>query len=190
MDLDLDNCDVASLESQHSSQRHFDLDMDGVLDTSDRLDERRDSEMHNEFHLSPGSYTNSTSMSSASRDSPATEGKKMGTSHRSESIPEPAHDRSGVHGNQYFVWMGELIFTALLLSCAFVVQKDVEQVMGLNAGLIFGSIGTLFTCGTISIWYYAFPHDRRHINIMLVNKRFVGRSECWYVHHLIGLPAL
>ena len=176
MDLDLDNSDVASLESQHSSQRDFDLDMNGVIETSNRLDERTDSESQNEFHLSPGSYTTSTSRTtSASRDSPATEVKKID---RSESIPEPTPHRPSDPGHQYFVWMGELVFTVLLLSCAFAVQEDVEDVMGLNAGLIFGSIGTLITCGTISVWYYAFPHDRRHINIMLVNKRFVRRSGC------------
>lgn len=100
--------------------------------------------------------------------------RRLSATHMLKEFSWLISDGSSNTSLQVAVWCGVGFITALLLFLVFVFHGTVEDTMKINSGLLFGALGTIVTGAIPMLLYIWFPKIRRHGNIMLMNKMYVG----------------
>ncbi|KAJ0412439.1 hypothetical protein ATCC90586_005459 [Pythium insidiosum] len=71
--------------------------------------------------------------------------------------------------SQIYLTVGALTLSLLLAACCLIYRFEVHAATRMNAGLVFGSIGSIVMCLLIFVSFALRPSCRRHINILLLH---------------------
>ncbi|GLE08069.1 hypothetical protein PINS_up019030 [Pythium insidiosum] len=71
--------------------------------------------------------------------------------------------------SQIYMTVAALTLSLLLAACCLIYRIEVHAATRMNAGLVFGSIGSIVMCMLIFVSFALRPSCRRHINILLLH---------------------